>query len=402
MLLRIAFRNLARNRRRTGLTLAAVAIGVMAVVGVRGFLNGLQRMIVASVAEGQTGAIQLHARGFMQSMEAAPLTPNLVVDDALLKTIAAVDGVSAVAPRIMTGGMVNVGDETVFALVQAVDPVRELQALPRRADLVVQGAWLDPTRPTMLTSAEIGRAVQAKPGDKAAVLTNDVDGVMNAVEAPLGGQLVASVQGEKRLLVMPLPLGQELLRMEGRATEIAVGVRDLDDVEAVAARLRAALPATIEVHTWRDVARFADDAVRTQDAALGVVTSIFLFVILLGVANTLLMSVMERVREIGTLMAIGAKRKQVLRLFVFEAFVLGAFGGALGAVAGAVIVGLLGARGVRLTTPGASVPQLVVPYSTPGFLLYVLVLCAFGAALAALYPAWKASRLRPVEALARA
>src|SRR4051812_19907639 len=143
MLFRIALRNLVRNRRRTLLVLAAVSLGIMAVVGVRGFLNGLQSSLILGFAEGTVGALQVHKRGFLQSLEAAPLTPSLELDGDLLARIEHVDGVVAAAPRISFPGMINVGDETVFALFVAVDPARELAACPRRKDLVTHGPWLD-------------------------------------------------------------------------------------------------------------------------------------------------------------------------------------------------------------------------------------------------------------------
>lgn len=395
----IAGRNLTRQRRRTLLVLLAIGLGVTAVVGVRGFLNGLQSSLVLGIAEGTLGAIQVHKKGFLQSLEAAPLTPNIDLTPALLAKIDEVDGVKAVAPRLSFPGMVSVGDETVFAMVVAADPERELAACPRRLDYVAGGKWLGgPTE--SLVGMELARSVDAGVGARTAILTNDVDGVLNAVDTTLGGTLAAATQGEKKLVIIPFALGQELLRMPGKATEIAVGVDDLDDVEGVAERLRAALGPEYEVHTWPQLATFAKDVMQTQDAALGIITAIFLVVILMGVANALLTSVLERVREIGTMMAVGARRRQVLAMFVAEAAVLGVLGAAVGSLFGSLIVAALAVKGIDLQTPGSSIPQRLVPFVDAPFIAGIFVLCGVGASLAALWPAWRASRLRPVEALA--
>jgi putative ABC transport system permease protein len=295
--------------------------------------------------------------------------------------------------------MVNVGDETVFALVIAVDPKRELECCPRRKDFVVSGAWL-PEATSSLLGMELARSLKASPGARTALLTNDVDGVMNAADTALAGSMAAPTAGEKKLALIPLGLGQELVRMPGRATEIAVRVHDLKRVDEVADRLRAVLGPDYEVHTWKELAPAAKDVVETQNTALGIVTSIFLLVILMGVANALLTAVLERVREIGTMMAVGAKRRQVLLLFVMEAAILGVLGAVLGCLVGSGIILALAQNGIDLTTPGASIPQHLVPFVEPRFLLRMIALCAVGAALAALWPAWRASRLRPVEALA--
>ncbi len=314
-LLRIAFRNITRQRRRTLLVLAAVGLGVTAVVGVRGFLNGLQSALVLGFAEGTVGAVQVHAKGFLQSLEVAPLTPNLDVSGDLLTRIEHVDGVVSATPRIAFPGMVSIGDDTTFAMIVAVDPVREIATCPRRKDFVGSGAWLPADGGASggvksLIGAELLRSLHAKEGARAAVLTSDVDGVMNAVDTAVGGSLIAPTQGEKKLMLLPLAAGQELLRIPGRATEIAVRVKDLSRVDEVAAALSDKLGPDYEVHTWKQVVPFAADIVETQDAALSVITIIFLIVIMMGLANAMLTSVLERVREIGTLMAVGARRRQ--------------------------------------------------------------------------------------------
>jgi putative ABC transport system permease protein len=395
----IALRNLTRQRRRTLLVLLAIGLGVTAVVGVRGFLNGLQSSLVLGFAEGTVGALQIHKKGFLQSLEAAPLTPNIEVTPELVRKIEGVDGVKTSTLRITFPGMVNVGDDTVFALVVAADPKREVEACPKRLDHVVTGTWL-PDTSSSLMGMELARSIKAAPGSQTAILTNDVDGVMNAVDTKLSGTLAAPTQGEKKLVIIPLALGQELLRMPNRATEIVVRVKDLSDVDNVASRLREALGPDYEVHTWKELATVARDAVETQNTALGIITSIFLLVILLGVANALLTSVLERVREIGTMMAVGIRRRLILVMFVMEAGILGVLGAAVGSVVGSLIIAALAVKGIDLTTPGASIPQHLVPFIELKFLGRMFLLCGVGSSVAALWPAWRAARLRPVEALA--
>lgn len=398
-LIGIAVRSLARHRRRTALILAAIALGITAVVGVRGFLNGLQSGLIRGFAEGTVGAIQVHAQGFLQSNEAAPLKPNLDLTGDLLTRLEAVDGVKAAAPRITFPSMLSVGDQTAFVIAAGVDPAREQACCPRRVDLVEQGRFLQGDRES-LVGMEVLRGLGGAVGQKVALLTSDVDGVMNAVETDVVGQIAAPTQGEKKVVLLSFAAAQELVRLPGRATEVVVGVDDLDEVHQVADRVRATLGPSYDVRTWDELAATARDAVDMQNRALAVVTGAFLAVILVGVTNALLTSVLERVREIGTLMAVGARRRKILALFLFEAAALGVTGAVVGCAAGTAIVAVLGINGVTLTTPGASLPQTLYPFVTVDFLLRMVALSTVGASLAALWPAYKASRLRPVEALA--
>lgn len=399
-LLPIALRNLTRNRRRTALTVAALALGVMGAVGARGFLNGLQESLILGIVEGGQGALQIHRKGFLKSTEAVPLTPAIDDDEQLYRTILETEGVRAIAPRIAFAGMVNAGDESPFARLLGTDPARELETSPRWREALARGRWLEGGA-ELLIGMELADAIDVTRGDRVALLTNDKDGVLNAIEATVVGELATLTQGDKRLVLLPLDKAQELLRMEGQVTEIAVALHRLDDAAAVKARLEQRLGERYEIHTWHELAPLVSDARELQNKVIRVVIGIFLFIILMGVTNTMLMNVLERVREIGTLLALGARRRQVLQLFVVEAALLGAAGGSLGALAGWALVLGLGAVGIRLTTPGATMPQLIVPVVAPSFLVGMVLLGVVGAALAALYPAWRASRLSPAAALAR-
>ncbi len=401
-LIRIALRNVVRYRRRSLIALSAVFLALFVMVCVRGFLNGVQSAIREGVIDGQTGAVQVHRKGFLAAMQGASLELDVPADDAFLSRIARAPHVTAVAPRILFGGMVNANDRTVFSLMSALDPVREAKVCPRRFDHVDQGALVGKSAPdgSDLTGALL-RRIGARIGDRVAVLSNDRDGVLNAVEVGVAGSFPEAglFAADKKVMMLPLGPSQELLRMPGRATEIAVAVDDLANVGATVAALRASLGDEYEVSSWHDVAPFLDDLISTQDAVLGMIVNTFLFMALLGIANTMLMSVRERTREIGTMMAVGVRRRQILALFLVEAAILGLAGGALGLGAGGALIHHWAGTGLHIKTPASSVPFLVHPFITPAFIARVFIVSTVGATLAALYPALRASRLRPVEAL---
>ena len=402
MITRLALRNLWRHRRRTLLTMGALAVGVMAVVSVRGFLNGLQGSLITGVTEGGFGALQIHATGFMASVEAMPLSPDLPGDDAALSAVEDIDGVASVAPRLTFPARLAGEHDSTFALVVGADLAREALVSPRRVQLVTSGTW--PAGDTVHTSAVVGSellgGLRLQLGRRAAVLGSDIDGVMNGVEVNVAGGVAAATQGEKRLVIIPLEKAQELIRRPGRVTEYAVAIDDGADVDVVADAVRRAMGPSVEVHTWPELMPFVRDAKSTQDGVLRVVTGALLFVIMMGLANTLLMSVFERTREIGTLLALGMKRRLVMHLFVLEGVLLGIGGAVIGDVLGTIIVTIAGRAGIALTPPGASIPQVIVPAIGPSFLIAMVAGAAIGAAIASLSPAWRASRLDPVSALA--
>jgi putative ABC transport system permease protein len=366
---------------------------------VRGFLNGLQGTLISGVSEGGLGALQVHATGFLRSREGLPLTPTLPAEPAFLARLQTVPGVKALSPRIPFAGIVadTTGERSGLAIIQGVDLAREAAVSPVRARLVDQGAWPRGAHDGAI-SAELARALGIKVGDKVAVLSNDVDGVLNGVEVTITATLSAPTMAEKKLLLLPVADAQSLLRMTA-VTEVAVAIDAGVDVDVVADGVRTALGPTVEVHSWRTLMPFAEDARRTQDAALLLVTAAFLVVVLMGVANTLLMNTLERTQEIGTLLALGMRRKMVMWLFLLEGAVTAAVGVFVGSLLGAGVVFALSVNGVMLRTPGSSAKQLIVPYLTVPFSIAVFVLVVLGAVVASLLPSWRASRLDPVQAL---
>lgn len=402
-LLRIAFRNVLRNRRRSLITFAAVFFALMVMVTLRGFINGLMATVRDSVVNGQTGALQIHKQGFSTSLSGASLEQNIPADDALLSRISAVPGVKAVAPRIAFGAMANANDVTSVTLVTAIDPVHEPQVCPGRAEMISSGKTLGETGPaSAIVTPELAASLGLQLGQRAAILANDGEGVLNALDVDLVGYYgqPGLPLPERKIAFVPLAFAQELLRMEGRATEIAVSIDRLDDAERMKTVLQAAIGPGLEVSSWHDVAPWVDDVVAAYRFMLGACTIIFLTVALLGVVNTMLMSVFERTREIGTMMSVGVRRRQILALFLIEAALLGLSGGVLGAAVGDGIVLYMGHHGIAYKLGEMAAPMHVFPRIELGSIVLVLLLATAGTVLAALWPAFRASRMRPVEALA--
>ena len=404
-LLSMALRNVLRNRRRTLITLAAVVIGVAAVGIIRGVLNGLQSSIVRMSVEGTLGGLQIHRTGYMANVMSTPLSLDFDADEALLAKVKSVKGVTAIAPRLQFAGSLTLSapegqeaPEAAFFAAVAIDPVLEPKVTPQRFKFYGEGTVLDDTH--LVLGDGLASALGAKQNDEAVILAPDRDGSLNGELGRVGGVMHAMMPGEMKIAVVPLGLAQRLLRMDGKVTELAVAVDDLNEIPRIADELRTVLGPQFEVHTWDMLAPERKTIMGIQNGISGVVSVVFLMLMLLGVANTMLMSVLERTREVGTMMAVGVTRASVMTLFLLEALVMGILG-ALGGLALMSVVTLgLANKGIHVRPPGASIPLEVIPFMTARFTAGVLFAAIAGAALFALYPAFRASRLRPVQALA--
>jgi putative ABC transport system permease protein len=429
-LLKLAVRNLLRNRRRTTITLVALVAGVMANVAIKGFILGQRRQILENQMRGTLGAVQVHKKGYVANVLGSPLTLDFADSPELRAKIAAVPGVNAVSPRIEFGAQVSTPDKkplpedgselaeedrgtSSFLMMTAFDPTLEQKVTPKRWEWVAsaQGQMLESAAAEqVLLNDDFARGVGVplwKAGSalppleqRLAILAPDRDSSLNGVNVVMIGTLASATPNDRRIGVMSLGAAQTLLRMEGRVTEYGLDVKDDANPDTVRAAVEAALGPDFEVHTWDQRLPFVKDIINTQDTVFGIVSTIFLLVVLLGVVNAMLMSVLERVREIGTMLAVGMKRRQIVSLFIGEGVVIGLIGGTVGALLGFAWVSYMNAKGISIPAPGAKVASLLRPTVDALFVARAVLQATAGAALASLWPAWRASRLRPVEALA--
>jgi putative ABC transport system permease protein len=421
-LFRIAIRNLTRNRRRTLLSLSAIVLGIAAMIFFRGFMLGWRAMMIDATVNGTTGALQIHRTGYLEDMQALPLRLDLEDTPALREKIRAVEGVAALSPRIVFGAMFSTPDspakdgapevlgKTTFLMLNGVDPSLERVVAPRLSEWVKNGRFFKESQAKELVLSEglvanLGLEVLAETSRRPtedqwpAVLAADRDGALNGVGVVLTGAMQNALPSDKRMGYLPLSTAQTLLRMEGRVTEYGIQVKDLSRLDEVRDALALALGPDYEVHTWRQLLPFVQDIYQTQDGLLAILTGIVLLVVLLGILNAMLMSVLERVREIGTMMAVGVRRTQLVWLFVMEGGALGVLGGTLGMLAGGALVSWTRHRGITLHFPGTSVASVIRPALEPSFALATWLVASLGAAFGSLWPALRASRMRPVEAL---
>jgi putative ABC transport system permease protein len=328
-------------------------------------------------------------------------------DPALLSRIAAVPGVTAVAPRIQFDGMISNGSESTMFVAQAIDPELEYKVCPKRKNRVAPGS--QPLLPGRQGDALIGATLAESLGaQRGATLVMQAAGPhasTNALDIEITGFLPTyNIAESKRMATVRLGFAQEILRMKGQVTEYGVGVADLHHAEETAARLRAELSknpadaAMYQVTTWSEL----DPATKTRQESMGYVLFFIAMVLFLlvatGIVNTMLMSVYERVREIGTMLAVGVRRRQVMALFMYEALFLGLSSAVVGVGVGYFLVRLIARNGVTMKPPGGDV-LTIFPHTELRFLLIVVGFSLVGTVLSGLYPAWKAARLRPVEAL---
>ena len=401
MLLRLAMRNVFRAKARSAITIGALFFGVAMTLLLSGFVMGVGESLVAEAIESRVGAIQVHRVGYFEKRDRQPLALHLTRDAAVEAKVLATPNVRALTPRITFSGLLTNGSRGTIAIITAVDPQTVRDALPK-IDLYLEG---DPLKPGDRNGAHVGlelnRALALKPGVPLMLQAQGLGGRDNALDLEPRGVLAGQNPLEgKRAVTVPLAFAQSLLGMENKVTEYVIAVKDLNQLDETADALRAVLGADYEVQTWELLRPALRDARLLQRAILGGISFIFLIIALFGVANTLLMSVLERTREIGTLLAVGMTRSMVARLFMLEAFLQAALGALVGLGLAEVLINVARSGGGITVSMGAGQGYFrMMPTLLPAVPFIVVGAACLGSVLAAVSPALRAARMRPVEAL---
>ena len=400
---RLALRNLSRNRRRSALTAVAIVVGVALVIFAWGLMSALLKTMVDDVVNRRLGSLIVRPKLDADAAAIAPVDPNLDLMGPLLDAVTTTPGVRAATPRLRFNGMLGNGITQSMVVVTAIDPARELTVCPRRPEEVNggEGHFVDVAHENgAVLGRELSRGLSAPPGTSLTLQASGPSGQMNALDVEVGGVgRGASFLEGKGMITVPLRFAQALLKMQGRATEVAVALHEDADVERVRAALQAKLPSELEVVGWGEQLPFLRDAQLRLRVILGGVAFVLFAIAIFGVVNTMLMSVWERVKEIGTLLALGLRRRQIVALFLLEGAMLGVLGGVVGVGVGCVITFVAGQKGLTFTPPGSAVSFVLHPSPSPSLAAVAFVVAALGSLGASAMPARRAAQLDPVEAL---
>ena len=407
---KIAGRNLSRYRRRTVLTLLLIIIGMVAVLLFMSVTGSFKDMMVGQITDSVLGHLQVHRRGYVASIDNLPLNLNMKpqavakIEEALKQ----IDTVQTWSPRVKFGGMFSNFTETTSIRVNGVDPEREAATVPLLPGRIVEGRKDGPLvgKGEIVIPVLLARGMKTKVGDTVVVVATNRDGSVNGKTFVVRGVTEGISGPGGRDGYIHIADARDLLRMaEPEVSEIAIRLKDPAMLDKTAARLNEALAAQVnpegkpvmEVHTWADLSPFANLA-RMIDMMTVFIKIVLVSIVLVSVMNVMVMAVYERIREIGTIAAIGTPPGRILSLFLGEGLLLGLVGTALGTLVSLVVIYALNVWKVHFAF-GQQQNLVLAPQIGALQVAAIAAMVVGVAVLASLQPAWKASRLDPSEAL---
>ncbi|MBK6644691.1 MAG: ABC transporter permease [Anaerolineales bacterium] len=402
--LRLAWRNVWRQRRRTFLIAIGMGVTMSLLVFYDGLIGGFEQAIYGNAIQLLGGNIQVHAPGYGDKAGRKPLLP-LDDPDAVVRAAEAHPDVVVASKRIVTGGLVTNREGAFAVSIVGVETDKEGQITPV-SENISSGRYLLPDDGDVIVIGRgLANAMEIEVGDRITLVGNSThEQTRQRTMTVIGIYDVGVPSVEKGTIYVSLAEAQSLFGLDGQVTEIVVSLKQIGLEPGVMDAIETSAPG-YEIESWETSIPDLKKTMDMKTGVMGVFGVFMLGIAAIGILNLLMMAVFERTREIGIVGALGLKPREITLLFLLEGILIGLLGAAFGAALGTAINGILGVYGLDysqfadLTEYTALISGSIYPQLVPLKVFQHAVTVAVISALAALYPAIEASRREPAEAL---
>ncbi|MEO1927324.1 MAG: FtsX-like permease family protein [Nautiliaceae bacterium] len=396
---KIAFRNLIRMGRRTFLTGSLIAIGVVFVVLYITYAESFKNSMIAQITDSVMGELQIHKKGYVSSLDALPLDKNMgpKVVKKIEKKLNSMPEVYSYSERLKFGGMISNYTDSTNIRLNGIDPEMEAKTLPLLKERLTGHL---PRVGEIVIPELISKGLHLKIGDVVVLVATNKNGSMNAKTLKISG-IVGIVSGPGgRDGYINLKDARKLLRIKkAEVNEIVIKLKNPDMLQKANKELvkfvKSVQKPKLEVHTWVKLSPFSN-IVKMLDLMTFSIEIILISIVLVSILNVMIMSVYERIKQIGTMKAMGTPKSFIVSMFVNEGMLLGVFGFIIGVVLSVVLVFVIGDIHYSF---GRQSNLVLVPVIDWGSVVSVGIMVMIISILASLYPAVKAASLKPIDAL---
>ncbi len=397
---KLALRNIIRQKIHTAMTLISIMFGVIGIILSGGWVNDVYTQLGEALIHSQSGHLQVYKNGYYELGSRKPEEYLITASDSIKSQISDHAGVDNAMARLNFSGLLSNGRSNLPIIGEGVEP--NLEAKLGSFVTIKAGRQLaDDDNFGIALGYGVAQGLQLKPGDYVTLLVNTLEGALNSLDFEVMGVFQSfSNDYDARAVRIPLAATQELLGTQS-VNALVVLLKKTDDTDQVAAKLIDQFESSgLEVKTWVELNDFYEKTVELYKGQFGVLQFIILIMVLLSVANSVNMSIFDRKGEFGTMMALGNRSSQVIRLIMSESILLGLFGSCLGIIAGVLLALAISAVGIPMPPPPNADLGYIAQIQIVPSVLFLSFLIGLGATiLASILPARHVSQTQVVEAL---
>lgn len=398
--LKIGFRNIIKSYRRSLITMVPTIIGMVACLLTQGFFNWNLHQMRESIIRNGTGHYQLYAAGFLENGNDRPYEFLISNVSPIVNELRRIPGVALVTTRMAFNGILSSGEKSAVVVGEAGDPKNEVKLNSYSG--LIKGTALGSEEPNGLIIGEgVAKKLSADIGDIVTLIANMKDGGINAVDLELCGITGSYSELDNVSAFAPLGAIQNLLNIDDNVQKIIVLLKRTEDMSKIDPRIKEiAGKYGLEYQDWEALAEFYQSLKLMNDVVFRIIILIVLAIAAFTISNTVNMNISDRIREIGTIRALGTKRMQVGLIFIVESSLLEVTGGVIGLIISYLFIGfteLIGGFPVLLS--GAREPLRVFFHPDLTTVVACLLLFSLVGVIAALMPARRGANLSITEAL---
>lgn len=401
MLLKLSWKNIWRSRLRSLVVIGSIIMGIWAMIFGNGFMNGFIVSYMANAINHDISHIQVHHPDFNRDQEVKYSIPE---GSTKTQEIRSWEGVKGATTRTLVTGMISSPRKASGVQIRGIDVENEAE-VTRLDSLIGEGTYFEEiNRNPLVIGAKLAENLQVSVKSKVVLTFNDANGTLTQVSGRVAGIIKsASLNlGEGYVFMRQEDLARQL-GIEGNIHEIAILLEPQVDPATIVSRYKQEFNGDL-VETWEEIAPQLAYMQDLYGSMLYVLMGIILTALVFGIINTMLMAVLERMKELGMLMAVGMTRIRVFLMIMIETIYLGVVGAPVGLLLGWLTVSYLSEDGVDLTAYSEGLEafgydSILYPYVADEVYLIVTIGVFITAFVGAIYPALKAVRLKPVEAL---
>lgn len=384
----------------------AISFGCIALIINGGIIYNIFRGLREDAIYGRHGHIQIHKQGYLENHASHPFEYKLPNQDynRLKPLLFSLEHVEKLSVNVEFSGLITAGDKNISFLGLGVEADIDATAFSRQLITIKSGKGLSNDDPYgVILGIGLAAKIDAQVGDYVRLMVNTATGTFNAIDVQIRGIFEGGSKAfDDWVLKIPFQTAQELLSLEA-IDSVILFLDKTKHTERVKNQLMTLFYENnldIELQIWSELALFYNQVIQMFGRELNIIKTIISIVVVLSILNTMSMSIFERTSEIGTIMAMGTKRRKVFLMFLLEALILGLFGGILGVIGGIGLAKLISYIGIPMPPPPASTRPFTARVDIVSSILYFsFLLSVIASVIAAIFPAYKASRLQIVDAL---
>ena len=401
MLFKIAWRNIWRNKRRSVIVLTSVVVGLVAIIISDGLSNGMMRQMLFNQISLDVAHLQVHKEGFNSNKVVKNFIPDYKkVEDAVKNN----PEVKYYSMRVFASGILSSANNSSGVRIYGINPDEEAKVSVIKSS-IIEGKYIGSGKRDIVIGQKLAEKLGVGVGDKVVAMANTLSGDLGSdVFRIVGIFRTASSDFDKTTIYINASTEQQMLGIGDKYYEFAVIVKDYNKIGSIKNNLKSALDGGYEVLTYKDLLPMLIYQMELYKESMIILVAIIGLALIFGIINTMLMSVFERIREFGVLMAIGMKNNRLYLMIVFEAFIIGVVGTVVGLLLGVLLNIPLAHSGIDLSLFSSGLESLgigttIYPVLSVGNLINTAIAMPFISVLGALYPAYKAIKLEPIYAI---